>query len=98
MEEERFVINNEEINQNTIDVKENNQNTIDIEENISDVPYKETIQIIEVDEPEIYNIDSDEAFSSLGEQNEQLNHNLMQLLKFYGSKGAPERGAVSEAD
>ena len=77
MEEERFVINNEEINQNTIDVKENNQNTIDIEENISDVPHEETIQIIEVDEPEIYNIDSDEAFSSLGEQNEQLNHSLM---------------------
>lgn len=77
MEEERFVINNEEINQNTIDVKENNQNTIDIEENISDVPHEETIQMIEVDEPEIYNIGSDEAFSSLGEQNEQLNHGLM---------------------
>lgn len=77
MEEERFVINNEEINQNTIDVKENNQNTIDIEENISDVPHEETIQIIEVNEPEIYNIGSDEAFSSLGEQNEQLNHSLM---------------------
>lgn len=72
MEEEKIIITNEE----------NNYNAIDIDENTDEATYDETTQVIEVAEPESYTINVDEAFSPLGEQNEQLNHNLMQGRDF----------------
>ena len=72
MEEEKIIITNEE----------NNYNAIDIDENTDEATYDETTQVIEVAEPESYTINVEEAFSPLGEQNEQLNHNLMQGRDF----------------
>jgi hypothetical protein len=66
MEDEKIIITNEENSYDAV-----------IVENTDEIIYDETIQIIELDEPELYNVGTDEAFTSLGGQNEQLNHALM---------------------
>lgn len=65
MEEEKIIIN-----------EENNYEAV-IVEDTEEIIYDETIQIIELDEPEIFGVDTDEAFASLGGQNEHLNHKLL---------------------
>lgn len=67
MEEDKIIISNEE----------NNYEAVDIIEDSDEVTYDETIQMIEVDEPELYTVDTDHAFAPLGESNEQLNHALL---------------------
>ena len=58
-------------------VQKEEQNHIDIIEQTDNSTITETIEIIEAEEPEIFNIDSQEAFPSIGEANEELNHSLL---------------------
>ena len=65
MEEEKIIITNEENNYDAV-----------IVENTDDIIYDETIQIIELDKPEIFDVGTDEAFVSFGmSQNKESNHN-----------------------
>jgi predicted nucleic acid-binding Zn-ribbon protein len=66
MEEEKIIIYNEENSYDTVVV-----------ENTDEIIYDETIQIIEIDEPELFTVGTDEAFASSGGQNPQLNHALL---------------------
>ena len=51
--------------------------TVDIVETQEDVSIKETVEIIDVSEIEVFTIDTGEAFTALGEGNEQLKHTLL---------------------
>ena len=66
MEDEKIIIINEENSYDTVVV-----------ENTDEILYDETIHIVELDEPEIFTVETDEAFPSLGGQNGQLNHALL---------------------
>ncbi|MEE1303279.1 MAG: peptidase G2 autoproteolytic cleavage domain-containing protein, partial [Bacteroidales bacterium] len=66
MEEEKILIYNEENNYDTVVV-----------EHTDEIIYDETIQVVEVDEQELFNVGTDSAFAALGAQNEQLNHALL---------------------
>ena len=56
---------------------DNNIQKVSIEEQTSDVDKEETLEIINVEEEPPINIETDYAFEALGEQNEQLNHSLL---------------------
>lgn len=56
---------------------DNNIQKVSIEEQTSDVDKEETLEVINVEEEPPINIETDYAFEALGEQNEQLNHSLL---------------------
>ena len=66
MEEEKILIYNEEHNYDTVVV-----------EDTDEILYDETIQVVEVDEQELFTVGTNEAFAALGAQNPQLNHALL---------------------
>jgi hypothetical protein len=51
--------------------------TVDVLEESDEVIPQETLDVIEVGDIGVYTVDTDEAFSALGEQNEQLKHTLL---------------------
>ena len=61
---------------NLINDEENSYDAVIIEDT-DEVVYDETIQVVQVDEPEIFTVGTDSAFAALGEENEQLNHTLL---------------------
>lgn len=65
MADENIIIEQPIIEYDTVDVVE----TDDMANAIS-----ETIEIIEIENVEVFTVDTDEAFPALGQQNEQLNH------------------------
>ena len=66
MEEEKILIYNEEHNYDTVVV-----------EDTDEILYDETVQVVEVDEQELFTVRTNEAFAALGAQNPQLNHALL---------------------
>lgn len=67
MAEENIIVEKIELEYDSIDIKEESQ----------DVIPEETVDIVEVDDVEVITVDMDEAFSALGETNEQLKHSLL---------------------
>lgn len=67
MEDEKIIIYNEE----------NNYESVDVIENTDGIIYDETIQLVEINEPELFTVGVDNAFASTGQQNKQLNHALL---------------------
>lgn len=62
---------NEKLNLNE---EENNYEPIDIIENTDEIIFSETVQVVEIDEPELFTVDTDSAFPALGDQNDLRNH------------------------
>lgn len=50
---------------------------VDIEDLNPDVTHSETVQVIEVEDVELYTVDTFDAFNALGEPNERLRHQLL---------------------
>lgn len=69
-----IVINEENV---VIITEENQPNVINIDEDSQSINQHETIEYINVDEPETILVSSDEAFAALGEPNPDLNHSLL---------------------
>lgn len=69
-----IVINEENV---VIITEENQPNVINIDEDGQSINQHETIEYINVDEPETILVSSDEAFAALGEPNPDLNHSLL---------------------
>ena len=65
-----------EENTNIINNEENNYDVIVIEDK-DEVIYEETVQVVQIDEPEFFTVGTDSAFVALGETNETLNHALL---------------------
>lgn len=65
---------NEKLNLNE---EENNYEPIDITENTDEIILSETVQIVEIDEPELFTVGTDNAFAAVGEPNTGLNHALL---------------------
>lgn len=60
-----------------IDVDDENYGTVDILDLDSNAMPSETIQVVEVDDIETFEVESFDAFNALGEQNEGLKHQLL---------------------
>lgn len=67
MQEDNIIVDNFEEEYDVINILEEDQ----------DITPEETIDIIDVGDVEIFSVDTDEAFSALGEPNEQLRHQLL---------------------
>ena len=73
--ENNDIVINEE---NVVIITEENQHTVsNIDEDGQSINQHETIEYINVDEPETILVSSDEAFAALGEPNPDLNHSLL---------------------
>lgn len=58
-------------------MSEKNTTVLNVDQSTSGIEVPETVQVVEVELPQQYSIDTDSAFAAMGAPNEQLRHSLL---------------------
>ena len=58
-------------------MSEENTTVLNVDQSTSGIEVPETVQVVEVELPQQYSIDTDSAFAAMGAPNEQLRHSLL---------------------